>query len=164
MSKNLYVGPASRHCGFEAGTSCLQDDHKDGDALHKESFLLNLNLNPDICCCFSKKIYRAVQLPQHLSQWRRKRTTYSSNSFSSATPESEKRAYCSDFLTTHSTQHLFLQSVRNYVRSSCLFNPLDARRRYTDFAQTSIRAGLRYTVQIARCHTRRQTVYLRYGT
>ena len=42
-------------------------------------------------------------------------------------------------------------------------NPLDARRRYTDFAQTSIRPGLRYTVQTARCHTRRQTVYLRYG-
>ena len=55
------------------------------------------------------------------------------------------------------------------------FNPLDARRRYTDFAQTSIRAGLLYTVRTAcyrtrragrlytceRCivHPRRQTVY-----
>ena len=34
----------------------------------------------------------------------------------------------------------------------------------TLWTQTSIRAGLRYTVQTARCHTRRQTVYLRYGT
>ena len=42
-------------------------------------------------------------------------------------------------------------------------NPLDARRRYTDFAQTSICAGLRYTVRTACYRTRRQTVYLRYG-
>ena len=42
-------------------------------------------------------------------------------------------------------------------------NPLDARRRYTDFAQTSLRAGLRYTVQTARYRTRRKTVYLRHG-
>ena len=43
------------------------------------------------------------------------------------------------------------------------FNPLDARIRYIDFAQTSIRAGLRYTVRTACYRTRRQTVYLRYG-
>ena len=39
-----------------------------------------------------------------------------------------------------------------------IVNPLDARRRYTDFAQTSIRAGLRYTVRTACYRTRRQTV------
>ena len=44
-----------------------------------------------------------------------------------------------------------------------IVNPLDARRRYTDFAQTSIRAGLRYTVRMACYRTRRQMVYLRYG-
>ena len=43
------------------------------------------------------------------------------------------------------------------------FNPLDARRRYTDFAQTSTRAGLWYTVRTPCYRTRRQTVYLRYG-
>ena len=43
------------------------------------------------------------------------------------------------------------------------FNPLDAGRRYTDYMQTSYAAGLRYTVQMARYPTRRQTVYLRYG-
>ena len=51
----------------------------------------------------------------------------------------------------------------NQQQATVIVNPLDARRRYTDFAQTSIRAGLRYTVRTACYRMRRQTVYLRYG-
>ena len=57
---------------------------------------------------------------------------------------------------------LILQKSKQLI--SININPLDARRRYTDFAQTSIRAGLRYTVRTACYCTRRQMVYLlRYG-
>ena len=53
----------------------------------------------------------------------------------------------------------YLILLFNYIIH--IVNPLDARRRYTDFAQTSIRAGLRYTVRTASYRMRRQTVYLR---
>ena len=72
-----------------------------------------------------------------------------------------------EHISASANQHVFL--IRNYFLSKDItslvkaFNPLDARRRYTDFAQTSIRAGLRYTVRTACYHTRRKTVYLRYG-
>ena len=64
---------------------------------------------------------------------------------------------------THTVFLLGLKLVlTRYIPRS--FNPLDAGRRYTDFAQTSIRAGLRYTVRTASYQARRPTVYHRYGS
>ena len=57
----------------------------------------------------------------------------------------------------------YSEIARSYKIFGQMVNPLDARRRYTDFAQTSLRAGLRYTVQTARYRTRRKTVYLWHG-
>ena len=47
---------------------------------------------------------------------------------------------------------------------SLTINPLDARRRYTDFAQTSLRLQTAvYRPNGLLPHTRRKTVYLRHG-
>ena len=68
------------------------------------------------------------------------------------------------YSAVHSEEHnIDLPTLTCMSQLIINLNPLDARRRYTDFAQTSLRAGLRYTVQTARYRTRRQTVYLRHG-